>query len=171
MKEDRTMASTGVDRDRHFTSSGHQRLPNASTAESSAILPGTAQHQRDPTDPGKLTPLSANGRVLGDSQADKAIIKTYNVFPLTSSAAYLIKGQLLGTNIPLLLDRGASISLLRKDVWDHATTLPPSVTLQPWSGQTLVSAKGSPLTVHGHATIPVRWAHACSMYASQLRRA
>lgn len=54
------------------------------------------------------------------------------------------------------MDTGASISLLRKDVWDHATTLPPGVTLQPWSGQTLESAKRSPLTVHGHATVPVR---------------
>lgn len=101
MKEDRTMASTVVDKDQRFASSGHQRLPNATTAESSAISPGTAQHQRQthPTDPGKLTPLSANSQALGDSQADKAIINTYNVFPLTSSAACHIKGQF---NIPLL---------------------------------------------------------------------
>ena len=59
------------------------------------------------------------------------------------------------TDISFLLDTGASVSLLRKDVWDRATIQAPGVSLLSWSGQTLVSVNGSPLTVHGHATVPV----------------
>ena len=51
----------------------------------------------------------------------------------------------------MLLDTGAAITLLRRDVWTKVSVRPP--TLQPWSGATLVSAGGMPLTVHGCACI------------------
>ena len=48
-----------------------------------------------------------------------------------------------------LLDTGAAVTLLRHDVWMNITTQPHD--LRPWSGATLVSAGGIPLTVHGCA--------------------
>ena len=55
-----------------------------------------------------------------------------------------------------MVDTGAAVSLLRKDIWDLTTsTNPPD--LQPWPGQSLVTVDGFPLTVYGRATIPVKF--------------
>ena len=53
-----------------------------------------------------------------------------------------------------MIDTGAAVSLLRKDVWDKTSS--DSIRMQPWPGQSLVAVDGSPLTVHGRVTLPVR---------------
>ena len=68
-----------------------------------------------------------------------------NVSPVTGG--YRLSGSINGTNLNLLLDTGAAVTLLRDDIWRKITPQPPS--LEPWTGATLVSAGGMPLTVHG----------------------
>ena len=108
----------------------------------------------------RSAPASADGRPLGDSVGNCKAINMHNV--LTSSAAYHIYGQVFTTQTSFLLDTGASVSLLRKDIWDHATSTTPGPILEPWTGQKLVSVDGSPLTawtchgpsLFGHMHIP-----------------
>ena len=62
------------------------------------------------------------------------------------------------TSASFLLDTGAAVSLLRKDIWDHAILAAPNPPpLQSWTGQPLVSVDGSPLVVHGQAIVPVKF--------------
>ena len=67
------------------------------------------------------------------------------------SGGYRLPGFVGGVPVTVLLDTGAAVTLLRQDVWTRA--LPQRPTLKPWSGATLVSAGGTPLTIHGHACI------------------
>ena len=71
------------------------------------------------------------------------------ISPITGG--YRLPGSINGTSITLLLDTGAAVTLLRQDVWMRITALPSD--LEPWSGATLVSAGGTPLTIHGCACV------------------
>ena len=64
------------------------------------------------------------------------------ISPITGG--YRLPGSINGTSITLLLDTGAAVTLLRQDVWMRIAALPSD--LEPWSGATLVSAGGTPLT-------------------------
>ena len=65
----------------------------------------------------------------------------------TIAGGYRIPGSINGTEVTLLLDTGAAVTLLRHDVWTSITAKLPD--LKAWSGATLVSAGGNPLTIHG----------------------
>ena len=67
---------------------------------------------------------------------------------------YRIPGSIQGTSVTLLLDTGAAVTLLRHDVWMGITAQPSD--LKPWSGATLVSAGGEPLTTHGCTCLPLK---------------
>lgn len=71
------------------------------------------------------------------------------VSPITGG--YRLLGSLNGTPINFLLDTGAAVSLLRQDVWGGIPA--PTPILEPWMGPPLVSAGGTPLTIHGHCCV------------------
>ena len=52
----------------------------------------------------------------------------------------------------MLLDTGAAVTLLRKDVWARVVAESPQ-ELESWSTLKLVSAGGTPLTIHGSAQV------------------
>ena len=66
-----------------------------------------------------------------------------HVSPVTGG--YRLTGSINGTNINLLLDTGAAVTLLREDVWKPLAPKPP--TLEPWPYCS--KCGGLPLTVHG----------------------
>ena len=49
-----------------------------------------------------------------------------------------------------MLDTGAPVSLVRKDVFDQA-----QVELVPWAGGGLVGVEGTPLVIHGIAAVEI----------------
>ena len=51
-----------------------------------------------------------------------------------------------------MLDTGAAVSLLRKDVWDNVGS---EHQLSPWTGPRLVGVEGTTLEVHGVATLEI----------------
>lgn len=69
---------------------------------------------------------------------------TIDISPVTGG--YRLQGTVNGVGVTLLVDTGAAVTLLRKDVWSQTTT---TAKLEPWPGPSLVSAGGTPLTVHG----------------------
>lgn len=52
----------------------------------------------------------------------------------------------------MLLDTGVAVTLLRKDAWARVVA-ENRQKLEPWSALKLVSAGGTPLTIHGSACV------------------
>ena len=87
-----------------------------------------------------------------DRVSDGEISKVQKVISISPiSGGYRLPGLVGGVPVTLLLDTGAAVTLLRQDVWTKVAA--QSSDLEPWSGATLVSAGGTPLTVHGHAYV------------------
>ena len=57
-----------------------------------------------------------------------------------------------GVFIPFLLDTGAAATLLRKDTWERVNA-GKQLSLQTYSAVQLVGVDGSPLKIHGWATV------------------
>ena len=63
------------------------------------------------------------------------------------AGGYRIDGAVNGVKTSFLLDTGATVTLVRADVWTKSGM--KEMTLQPYAEQKLVSVNGSPLNVHG----------------------
>ena len=78
------------------------------------------------------------------------------VLPTSPAAAYQISALILGQPATFILDTGAAIPLLHKEVWDCVK--PTLATLYPWTGQRLVSVEGTSLMVLGSTKLPLQLA-------------
>ena len=92
---------------------------------------------------GKLDTPGTVDRVSGGENLE--VQPLIHVSPITGG--YRLPGTINGVHVTLLLDTGAAVTLLRQDVWTRVGAQPSH--LRPWSGATLVSAGGTPLTIHG----------------------
>ena len=77
---------------------------------------------------------------------------TIQISPI--AGGYRLPGTLSGVEVTLLLDTGAAVTLLRQDVWNRLAGR--CHELKPWSGATLLSAGGTPLTVHGCTSLELK---------------
>ena len=101
---------------------------------------------------GKLTTPGALGQAP-EGEASKAHSSVrVCVSPVSPSGGYRLVGAVNGVQTSLLLDTGTAVTLLRDDIWVRVTTKTPQ-ELKPWSALQLVSADGSPLTIHGSARV------------------
>ena len=75
-----------------------------------------------------------------------------NVSPVTPVEGYRLPGKVGGIAVSFLLDTGAAVTLLRNDIWVQIAAL-SSKCLKQWSTASLVSVDGTPLTVHGCASV------------------
>ena len=73
---------------------------------------------------------------------------------ITPTGGYKVEGQVQGQSITLLVDTGAAVTLIRKDVWDRI--FKDHAGLRPWAEQQLVSVDGSPLQVYGCASVELQ---------------
>ena len=116
---------------------------------STAGAPGA----RLPTESGKLDPSGAvvpppEGRSQ-EVQNPHGVILTS---PISPTRGFRLAGSVNGAAVSFLLDTGAAVTLLRLDTWERVMGR-EHVTLEPWQSATLLSAGGTPLTVHGRAHI------------------
>ena len=74
---------------------------------------------------------------------------------VTPTGGYRLSGSVSSVDISLLLDTGAAVTLLRKDTWLQVAAKNPQ-DLRPWSAMKLVSAGGTPLTVHGCVSVELK---------------
>ena len=66
------------------------------------------------------------------------------------TSAYHVTGHLNNIPVTFMLDTGAPVSLIRKDVFNQAQG-----ELVPWAGGGLVGVEGTPLDIHGMATVEI----------------
>ena len=66
------------------------------------------------------------------------------------TSAYHVTGHLNNIPVNFMLDTGAPVSLIRKDVFDQAQG-----ELVPWAGGGLVGVEGTPLHITGMATVEI----------------
>ena len=106
-----------------------------------------------PMKPGPAGKLNTPGAVDRASGGEtEKVHHSIQISPIIGG--YRIPGSIQGTSVTLLLDTGAAVTLLRHDVWMGITAQPSD--LKPWSGATLVSAGGEPLTTHGCTCLPLK---------------
>ena len=74
------------------------------------------------------------------------------VSSIALTGGYRLLGAVNGVQMSLLLDMGAAVMLLREDAWTHITAESPQ-ELRSWSTLKLVSAGGTPMMIHGSASV------------------
>ena len=79
---------------------------------------------------------------------------TASLLAVNPVCAYHVVGSIYGVEVCFMLDTGAAVSLLRKDVWDNTGGC-SGHQLSPWTGPKLVGGEGTPLEVHGVATMEI----------------
>ena len=99
------------------------------------------------TERGKLDSSNTEDQV---SEGKKFTVQTPIYFSLVTGG-YRLPSSVNGTNLNLLLDTGAAVTLLREDVWRQIAPQPPK--LESWDGAALVSAGGMPLSVYGCVSV------------------
>ena len=109
-------------------------------------------HSEPPITTGKLETPGVRGREP-EGEPIKAHTNVYVcVSPTTLTRGYLLSGAVNGAQMSLLLDTGAAVMLLREDTWARAAFKDPK-ELHPRSTLKLVSAGGTPLTIHDSACV------------------
>ena len=102
--------------------------------------PGNPGQQQGKLDSSSTVDLVSGGVTLKVQQPEPITISPV-------AGGYRLLATLNGTPIALLIDTGAAVTLLRQDVWNQIAA--PKPELKPWPGPPLVSAGGTPLTIHG----------------------
>ena len=110
----------------------------------------TQLHPEPPIATGKLLTPGARSQVP-EGEPNKAH-SCVCVSPVALTRGYRLLGAVNGVQMSLLLDTGAAVTLLREDTWARITAESPQ-ELRPWSTLKLVSAGGTPLTIHGSARV------------------
>ena len=87
-----------------------------------------------------------NGGEIKGSEGNKYIFSTNIADTLR------IVGRVEGISVHLLLDTGALVNLLRKDVWEKICAT-HNCHFEPWGGERLVGAESLPLRVLGAACL------------------
>ena len=88
--------------------------------------------------------------VQRDTESGARSLSKFNISVVTPPGSYHVNGEVQGHTTALLVDTGASVTLMRKDVWDRVNQA-QGVRLEPWTERQLVSVNGSPLKIYGHA--------------------
>ena len=106
---------------------------------------------------GKLDTLDAKDQACEGKQVVQLERDLYSmaVNPTLSHYVTAIVRDLL---IQLMLDTGAAVSLVRKDVWDRLGGA-GIFGLEPWTGRHLVGVEGSTVPVHDATTLEIQLHH------------
>ena len=85
---------------------------------------------------------------MAHSQTDFSICCS----PDSPTSGYRLPGKIIGTQVSLLLDTEAAVTLLREDVWTRIMAKSP-IHLKQWPRLNLVSAGGISLNIRGGANV------------------
>ena len=106
---------------------------------------------------GKLQSLSGKslpreGRRHVEAQTDQLTVPSLSV---TCGVSYSVKGVIGVVAIAFVVDTGAAVSLIRKDVWTQLVNRDSTLVLEQWSGKKLVGVNGASLSICGCGNVQV----------------
>eukprot|EP00731_Ephydatia_muelleri_P039226 Em1238g1a len=107
--------------------------------------------EKERTASGKLPSLSGTslphgGRRPVKAQDDKLTVPSLAV---NSGVSYRIRGVIGAVGVDFVIDTGAAVSLVRRDVWEQIVKGDCTLVLEQWAGRRLVAVNGAPLSVSG----------------------
>eukprot|EP00731_Ephydatia_muelleri_P021521 Em0014g112a len=107
--------------------------------------------EKERTASGKLPSLSGTslphgGRRPVKAQDDKLTVPSLAV---NSGVSYRIRGVIGAVGVDFVIDTGAAVSLVRRDVWEQIVKGDCTLVLEQWAGRRLVGVNGAPLSVSG----------------------
>ena len=94
---------------------------------------------------GKLGTLGAKGRVCEGNPREAQ--QPIHLLAVNPTSTYQVSGSINNSPVLFMIDTGAAVTLLRKDIWDAVNT--GHDALEPWVGPGLVGVEGTPICVHG----------------------
>ena len=103
---------------------------------------------------GKLLTPGAKSRA-SEGEPNKAQHPNTNIPTLSvgSTSTYRLTGFVNGTRAEFLVDTGAAVTLVRKEVWECTKG---RQQLEPWHGQKLVGVNGLPVTTYGSVKVELK---------------
>ena len=97
----------------------------------------------------QLHQSSQQSQIGREGMSNLVIRKTISAI---CTGGYRVEASVNGVIVQFLVDSGASVTLIRKDVWERVNAFRPPA-LSPWTGPNLVGVDGSPLAVCGQTKI------------------
>lgn len=101
---------------------------------------------------GKLATLGTFGQV-SEGELNKA--NDIGIFPVNPVPAHKVNGLIDNYSTQFVLDTGAAVTFLRKDLWDIHVVKPEDAKLEEWNGRRLVGVEGTSLDVYGVVNVQI----------------
>jgi hypothetical protein len=79
---------------------------------------------------------------------DQTLKQPFSLYSVTPTPAYHVEGFVNNVPVSMVVDTGAAVTLLRKDLW-----LKTNTNLMSWKGPDLVGANGTSITVCGTVSV------------------
>jgi hypothetical protein len=89
---------------------------------------------------------------LQEGTTKQAQLSEVNISLVTPTGGYHVEGTINGKETSFLVDTGAAVTLMRKDMWDEINST-EGEDLKPWADRRLVSVDGTPLQVYGCSSV------------------
>ena len=105
---------------------------------------------------GKLTTLNTPGQVF---EGEVGMADSIGICPVNPIPAYKIQGQIRNQAADFVLDTGAAVTLVRKELWELSKL--QGMELEEWNGKQLVGVEGTPLHVCGIAQVQISLGGRC----------
>lgn len=89
-------------------------------------------------------------------KGDSKKVQELQLLMVNPTSSDQVAGSINGTSVHFMPDTGASVTLLRKDVWEQVKSEQDSLT--PWTGPRFVGVEGTTIPICGTAKIPIQFA-------------
>ena len=108
--------------------------------------------------PPSFSPTLSAADQVDEGDSSKVHNSALYLFSVSPATTYQVAGTVNNTPASFIVDTGAAVTLISRELWDKAKT--PQTKLEPWVGMELVGANGTPMTICGSAAVELTLAQA-----------